>query len=83
MSRETVPARNFEAITPSDTTDLTKDGIPPRAIYVGVGGDVSVQDTQDGTAVVFVGVPTGTILPIRPKHVRSTGTTATDMVALY
>lgn len=68
----------FAAITKSDTTVLT--GV--RAIYVGGTGDVSVDD-QDDAEVVFKAVPVGTILPISPKRVNSTNTTATLMVALY
>ena len=36
-----------------------------------------------GTAVVFTAVPVGTILPICVRRVRSTGTTASLLVALY
>jgi hypothetical protein len=30
-----------------------------------------------------VGVPSGTLIPIRATRIRSTGTTATSIVALY
>jgi hypothetical protein len=71
------PAYDAVAITPNDSTVLS--GM--RAIYVGVGGDISVA-TPTGN-VTFVGVPQGTILPVAASKVRSTGTTATTMVGLY
>ena len=74
------PASNAEVVTTSDTTELTWVS---RSLYVGVGGDVSVQMQGTGTAVVFKNVPTGSVLPIRVKRVNSTATTATNMVSLY
>lgn len=74
------PAYNAEVVTAHDTTELAKVS---RALYVGVGGDVSVQFAGVGTAIVFKNVPTGAILPIRIKRVNSTSTTATNMVSLY
>ncbi len=74
------PARSAEVVTPSNSTDLAAVS---RALYVGVGGDVSVQMAGTGTAIVFKNVPTGTTLPIRINRVNSTATTATNMVALY
>lgn len=75
------PATDAYAITPHDTNDLTV-GRLPRAIFVGVGGNISVDFGTDATAVIFKNVPAGAVLPIRPSRVRSTGTTATDLVAL-
>ena len=76
------PAINFAAVTPHNSTDFA----PARALYVGVGGDVAAVSrdlTGAETAVVFKNVPSGTILPVRCRRVNSTGTTATDIVALY
>ncbi len=67
------------AITKSDTVNFT---VNVRGIYVGGTGDVVVV-TPDGDAITFVGVPAGTILPVRAKRVNSTSTTATSMVGLY
>lgn len=74
------PANSAEVVTPHDTTTLAKVS---RALYVGVGGDVTVQMYGTGTAILFKNVPTGTLLPIRITRVNSTGTTATNMVAIY
>jgi len=76
--RSMVPTGEFAAITPHDTTELKP---PARSIYVGGAGDVVVKNT-DGTAITFKAVPVGSILPINCAIVMSTGTTATDLVAL-
>lgn len=73
------PADYGTAITPSDSTDLSKNA---RALYVGSSGSVSV-DFPDGSTIVFYGVMGGTILPIRVKRVRATDTTATNIIALF
>jgi metal-dependent HD superfamily phosphatase/phosphodiesterase len=68
------------AVTPSDSTDLP-NGVA-RALYIGGGGTV-VLDTYTQTSLSFVGVQAGTILPVNVKRVRSTGTIATNLIALY
>lgn len=72
------PSGWIEAVTPHDTTTLARIS---RGIYVGVAGNVTVL-TEQGQTVTFVGVPAGTILPIRVQRVNSTNTTATTMLAL-
>lgn len=67
------------AITPDDNNDLT---FVTRAIYVGGGNDLAVI-LASGDTVTFKAVPTGTILPIRAARVKSTGTTATLLLALW
>lgn len=69
----------YEAVTPSDSTDL---GSLCRAIYVGGAGNV-VAVRHDGTAVTFSSVPAGTVLPIAVRRINSTSTTATSIVALH
>ena len=78
-AENTAPAEGAVAVTPSDSTDLT---YMARALYIGGAGNVNV-DVADGTTVVFAGLSAGTILPVRVKRVRSTSTTATNIVALY
>ena len=51
-------------------------------LYVGVGGDVKVR-TAGGNDMTFVGVPTGTFMPVQVVRVFTTGTSATDIVALW
>lgn len=79
MSEETAPARRLEEVTISDTVNLRGTC---RAIYVGGAGDVSVA-SQDGSPVMFKGVTAGSILPVYTYRINNTGTTATDIVALY
>lgn len=72
------PSASAEAITPSNSVNLSGT---TRGIYVGVTGDVTA--VINGNAILFKAVPVGLILPIRATRVNSTGTTATNMVALY
>lgn len=75
----TAPANQFSAISPSDSTDETKG--PFRAIYVGVAGNIAVVGL-DNTAVTFVGVIAGSIIPVLGRRVNSTNTTASSLVGL-
>lgn len=72
-------ARNAVAVTPHDTNSITT----ARALYVGVGGDITLRTRDDGVDVLFKAVPSGVILPVVTKYVRATGTTATNILALY
>jgi len=62
------------AVTPSDATVLDFN-----ALFVGGAGNVSIDHTEGGTAVVYTGVVAGTILPVSGVRVNSTSTTATNM----
>ena len=55
----TAPAQDAFTITPSNSVNFN---IAARAIYVGVGGDITLV-TPAGNAVLFVAVPQGTVLP--------------------
>lgn len=68
------------AVVPSDAVDLA---VPSRALYVGGAGDVTAIMTRGGNTVVFKAVPVGTTLPVSVSRVMVTGTTATNIVALY
>lgn len=72
---------SFQAVTPHDTNVLAKGTCD--AIYVGGAGNVTVRSADDASNVTFIAVPVGTILPVRTKQVRSTATTATNLVALF
>jgi hypothetical protein len=72
------PAVRWFGITPNDGQNLA---VRPRAIYVGVTGNLAVTDDA-GTSVTFIAVPVG-YHPLRPIRVLSTGTTATSLVGLY
>lgn len=68
------------AVTPADGSDLTTT---QALIYIGVGGDVKVDCSGSGDAIVFKNCIAGTVLPVKVDRVYSTGTTATNLVALY
>lgn len=73
------PARDAFAITPQDGADLS---VAPKAIYVGTGGSVVLRGVDSSGDTVFANVATGTILPVRVRAIRATGTTASDIVGL-
>lgn len=74
------PARNGFSITPNDSTDLS---VTCRALFIGIGGDVSVVLAGDASSIVFKNIPAGTIVPISVKRVDATLTTAADILGLY
>jgi len=51
-------------------------------LYVGGAGDVSIV-TIAGDTATFFGVPVGTVLPIQAVKLRTTSTTATNVMALW
>ena len=53
-----------------------------RALWIGSGGNVSLIN-QDGSTVIFYNVPTGYMLPVRSTGVNTSGTTASNIVAVY
>ena len=67
------------AVTPSNSDDLSK---VCDAIYVGTAGDVVVI-TAGGSTVTLKNLAAGVIHHVRIKRVKSTGTTAVDIVGLY
>ena len=73
------PARSVGSVVPSDQALLP---LIPKAIFVGIGGDVVLRAVDDAAAVTFRNVPDGSILPVRAIQVRATGTTADALVLL-
>jgi hypothetical protein len=57
-------------------------GNPGCYLYIGGAGNVSVV-TLGGDTITFAGVPAGTTLPIQVVKLRSTGTTATLVNAMW
>lgn len=76
---EAAPARYAAAITPHASNPVP--GGHARSVYVGGAGDITVV-TGGGDTVTFKAVPAGAILPVYVTHVRVTGTTATNLIAL-
>jgi len=73
----TVSAHSAVAVTPSDSTVIPVT----RALYVGTTGNIAVRMAEDGNSITFTTVPVG-ILPIQVDQVLSTGTTASNIIAL-
>lgn len=69
-------AANAAPVTPSDTQDITF-----MALYVGGTGNVAVI-TANGQTVTFNAVPVG-FFPVAGTRVMATGTTATNLIALF
>jgi hypothetical protein len=74
------PASRGFVVTPADS-NFTGNRVA-RMLYIGGTGHVTVV-TNGGDTILISSVPVGTILPVQCVQVKSTGTTATLIVALY
>ena len=74
------PGRKAAVVVPADGTDLDPYAV---ALYVGVGGNLTVTPAGNvaDTGILFSNVPAGWF-PVQVRRVWSTGTTATNMVAI-
>lgn len=81
VEQDTVISSSMQpvAVTPHDSNALS---IIPKGLYIGTGGNVALRGVNASADVTFSNVPSGTILPVRASHVRSTGTTASNIIAL-
>ena len=84
MSFEKIQPAGFAwAVTPSDANELAKK---TRSVFIGGDGNLSCEMFDSATnklaTVVFNGLAAGSLLPIETKRILSTGTTATNIVAL-
>lgn len=93
MAYQKLQVSRAVAVTPSDTDNILSPsevdgGGNPAGIntgcvvYVGGAGDVKVK-TAGGDDVTFSGITAGTFMPVQVIRVFSTGTTATNMIALW
>ena len=73
------PANDAADITTHNSNELE---YVTRGIWVGGDGNVKVT-TARGNTVTFVGAKAGTVIPVRAKIVFATGTTATNLIALW
>jgi len=73
------PASDCFAITPNDAEDLP---MATKALFVGVGGDVVLRPVAGSADVTFRNLPDGSILDVRVRAIRVTGTTAANLVGL-
>ena len=76
-----IKAENAKVVTPNDNTKIA----PTAGIYVGGSGNVAVTLVRmdDSENIVLTDLAAGIIHPLVVKRVWNTGTTATDIVAVY
>lgn len=73
------PASHAAAVTPADAADLPTAS---KRLWIGTGGAVALV-TVGGDTVTYAAVPSGTYLQVRAARVKSTGTTASNIIAEY
>lgn len=72
------PASSGFPVTPSDGSDLPET---TRALYVGIGGNLTVR-MLSGETLALSNVSPGSLLPLRVTRVFATGTTAAAIAGL-
>jgi|TARA_R100001460_G_C3535280_1_gene173930 hypothetical protein len=89
MSYQKLQAGRASAVTPSDTVNIPSVSTDPGAnrnngcvLFVGGAGNIKVT-TVGGDEVTFNGISSGTFIPVQVTKVHSTGTSATNIVALW
>ena len=85
MASQKLQAVRASAVTPSNTVNISSinGGVANGCtLYIGGAGAVKVT-TLGGDAVTFSAVPAGTFMPIQVLRVWATGTTATNILALW
>jgi hypothetical protein len=71
-------AYSAQAVTPSDSADIKLT----RGLYIGGAGNIAV-NMGDGTSVTFTAPAVGVVHNLQVSRVLATGTTATNIIALY
>lgn len=85
MAYQKLQVGRAAAVTPSDTARIAdvSGGVNNGCVlYVGGAGNLKVE-TVGGDEVTFVGVSTGAFLPVQVVKVFATGTSATNILALW
>jgi hypothetical protein len=88
MSYQKLQANRAAAVTPSNTANIpslsSEAGTPNRGcvLYVGTKGNLKVL-TVGGDEVTFTNFQDGSFLPVQVVRVYSTGTTASNIIALW
>lgn len=73
--------RSAAAVTPHDSNASITGN--PTGLYVGGAGAITCTMKNGSSDVVFSAVPAGATLNIRVSAIKATGTTATNILALY
>ena len=85
MAYQKLQVGRAASVTPSDTANIpsvsggTKNGC---VLYVGSAGNLRVQ-TVGGDDVTFNNINTGAFIPVQIVKVYATGTTASNILALW
>lgn len=86
MANQKLQTERAAVVTPSNTADIPYVGGGttswPCVLFIGGAGNLRVL-TAGGDDVTFTGVLAGSFLPVQVTRVYSTGTTATNIVALW
>ena len=89
MAYQKLQAGRAAAVTPSDTFDIPSISTDPGAgknngcvLFVGGAGNIKVK-TIGGDEVTFNGINTGSFIPVQVVKVFATGTSATNILALW
>lgn len=77
MSADLNPARTSFTIVPYDSTELT---MPPRAQYMGSGGNLTLRLVDDARDAVLHYLQAGQFNNARVRFIRAIGATAGDLV---
>lgn len=74
------PGKHIESYTPHDSNNFDPR---PRALMVGAGSLVIVNEDDTTTTIAAGVLATGVFHPISPKRINATGTTATQIYGIY
>jgi len=76
------PAWEWEHVTPNDDYNDVW-AVPPRYISMKTAGNLNLLQQNGVSGIISGALEAGTMHPIRPSKILSTGTTASDIVAYW
>lgn len=88
MAYQKLQAGRAAVVTPSDTANIPNvasgdgSGNNGSVLYVGTKGNLKVM-TVGGDEVTFTNIQDGSFIPVQVLKVFSTGTTASNIIALW
>jgi hypothetical protein len=80
VAADVVPSNTVNIAYPGDDTTSPNNSKWPCVLYIGTSGNIKVR-TAGGNEITFVGV--SGFFPVQVVRVFATGTTATNIVALW
>lgn len=85
MSYQKLQANRAVSVTPSNTVNISEGTEAPKSgsvLYIGTGGDLKVL-TVGNDEITFTNIQDGSFLPVQVLRVFATGTTASNIIALW